>query len=122
MSILNSTNSGKHSFKVTKEFLETRGYEVHDCFAIYKTPHILINSSPHDDYDYECHFVVNSDCYERCYTIPIVSVYVLELIEDVWNTVEMEEKYKKEEKLLDIVNNISVTRTKTPLVTQRPLY
>lgn len=122
MSILNSTNSGKHSFKVTKEFLETRGYEVHDCFAIYKTPHILIKSSPHDEYDYECHFVVNSDCYERCYTIPIESVYVLELIEDVWNTDEMEEKYKKEQKLLNVVNNISVTRTKKPLVTQRSLY
>ena len=122
MSILNSTNSGKHSFKVTKEFLERRGYEIHDCFACYKNPHILINSSPHDEYDYECHFVVNSDHYERCYTIPIESVYVLELIEDIWNTEEMEEKYKKEQKLLDIVYNISVTRTKKPLITQRPLH
>lgn len=118
MSILNSTNSVKNSFKVTKEFLETRGYAVYDCYAIYKTPHILVKSS-HDEYDYECSFVVNSDCYERCYTIPIESVYVLELIEDIWNTEEMEEKYKKEQKLLNIVYNVSVTRTKKPLVTQR---
>lgn len=121
MSILSSANSGKHSFEVTKEFLERRGYEVYDCFAIYKTPHILVNSS-NKEYDYECSFVVNSDCYERCYTIPVDSVYILELIEDVWNTEEIEEKYKKEQKLLNIVDSVSVTRTKKPMVTQRPLY
>lgn len=121
MSILSSTNSGKQSFKVTKEFLESRGYEIHDCFACYKNSHILVESS-HSEYDYECSFDIISDCYERCYTIPIESVYVLELIEDIWNTEETEEKYKKEQKLLDIVYNISVTRTKKPLITQRTLH
>ena len=120
MSILSSTNSGKHSFKVTKEFLERRGYDVYDCFAIYKTPHILIKAS-NKDYEYECHFVVNSDCYERYYTIPIESVYVLELIEDIWNTEDIGEKCKKEQKLLDIMYKTIVTRKKIPMVTQRAI-
>lgn len=99
MSILSSANSGKHSFEVTKEFLERRGYEVYDCYACYKPPHILVNSS-NKKYEYECSFVINTEGFNRCYTIPVESVYVLELIEDIWNTGDIEEKLKKEQQLL----------------------
>lgn len=120
MSILSTVNSGKHSFEVTKEFLEKRGYEVYDCYAIYKTPHILVNSK-NKEYDYECSFVINTKGFNKCYTIPVKSVYILELIEDVWNTEEPEERPKKEQKLLNMVNNFSLTLSKKPEITKIPL-
>jgi hypothetical protein len=109
MSILNSANSGKNSFEVTKEFLERRGYEVYECFACYKTPHFLVNSS-NKEYEYECSFVIDTEGYSRCYTIPVESVYVLELIEDIWNTEDTDESIKKQHHLINIVYNVSVTR------------
>lgn len=118
MSILSSANSGKHSFEVTKEFLERRGYEVYDCYAIYKTPHILVNST-NKEYEYECSFVISTEGYNRCYTIPVESVYVLELIEDIWNTEDTEESIKKQQQLINTVYNVSVTRSKEPIVTER---
>jgi hypothetical protein len=118
MSILNSANSGKNSFEVTKEFLERRGYEVYDCFAIYKSPYILVNSS-NKEYEYECSFVIDTEGYSRCYTIPVESVYVLELIEDIWSTEDTEECIKKQQQLINTVYNVSVTRSKKPIVTER---
>ena len=118
MSILSSVNGGKHSFEVTKEFLEKRGYEVYDCYAIYKTPHILVNSK---NKEYECSFVINTEGFNKCYTIPVKSVYILELIEDVWNTENPEEHHKKEQKLLNVINNFSITLSKKPEITKIPL-
>ena len=117
MSILSSVNSGKHSFEVTKEFLEKRGYEVYDCFACYKTPHILVNTS-NKEYDYECSFVINTEGFNKCYTIPVESVYILELIEDIWNTEDPVEIRKKEQTLLNVVYSFSLTLSKKPEVTK----
>lgn len=120
MSILGSVNSGKHSFEVTKEFLEKRGYTVYDCFACYKTPHILVNSK-NKEYEYECSFVINTEGFNKCYTIPVKSVYILELIEDAWNTEDLEGRNKKAQKLLNLVNNFSITLSKKPELKQIPL-
>ena len=118
MSILSSVDSGKHSFEVTKEFLERRGYEVYEYLACYKTTHILINSS-NKEYEYECSFVIDTEGYNKCYTIPVESVYILELIEDIWNTENTEESIKKQQHLINIVHNISVTLSKKHIVTER---
>ena len=122
MSILSSVNSGKHSFEVTKEFLEKRGYKVYDCFACYKNLHNLVNSK-NKEYDYECSFVINTEGYNKCYTIPVESVYILELIEDIWNTEDPEELIKKEQALLNVVYNfsISIILSKKPELKQIPL-
>lgn len=118
MSILSSVDSGKHSFEVTKEFLERRGYEVYEYFACYKKSYVIVNSS-NKEYEYECSFVISTECYNKCYTIPVESVYVLELIEDIWNTEDTEESIKKQQQLINTVYNVSVTRSKKPLVTER---
>jgi hypothetical protein len=118
MSILSSADSGKNSFDVTKEFLKRRGYEVYDYIAIHKTQHILVTSS-NKEYEYECSFVIDTEGYSRCYTIPVESVYVLELIEDIWSTEDTDESIKKQQHLINIVYNVSVTRSKKPIVTER---
>ena len=118
MSILNSVNSGKHSFEVTKEFLKKRGYEVCERFACYKNAHALVNSL-NKEYEYEHSFVIDTEGYSRCYTIPVESVYILELIEDIWNTEDTDESIKKQQQLINIVYNVSVTRSKKPMITRR---
>lgn len=117
MSILSSVNSGKHSFEVTKEFLEKRGYEVCERFACYKNTHALVNSL-NKEYEYEHSFIINTEGYNKCYTIPVESVYILELIEDIWNTENTEELLKKEQKLLNAVYNFSIILSKKPEIKQ----